>query len=217
MTAGLRLLDTGLADAHCNVAMSAALLAAHAEGRIPDTLRFHRYRSCLLAGASERIDESGSGIVRRITGGGTVAMTPAILAWDLVVDRHPRREDAGRALARALGSFGVEAIFLPPGDVVASGRKIAGIAGAFEGTSRLHQGAVLVAGASANLHGRFCRPVRPVATLAELAPVPPSITEVADAIAVAFSAELGLPLRREAFDGLHAPLADMAPLAEAVP
>jgi lipoate-protein ligase A len=74
MSGSLRLLDTGLEDARWNVAVTAALLELHAEGRVPDTLRFHRYRRCLLVGASQSVDGApgagGAQVVRRVTGGG---------------------------------------------------------------------------------------------------------------------------------------------------
>lgn len=220
MTGFLRLLDTGLGDARWNVAVTAALLELHAEGRIPDTLRFHRYRRCLLAGASEPAGQAPHGagpkVVRRVTGGGTVAMTPGILAFDLVVRRGPSRADLGRALGHALARFGVGASFQPPGDVVVAGRKLAGLAGAFDGATRLHQGALLVDCDPAELVGRFCLPVRPVVTLAELAAPAPTMSEVAAAIAAAFSAAIALPLRRQALGRLERTRADDLALEEAL-
>jgi lipoate-protein ligase A len=144
-------------------------------------------------------------------------MTPGVLAWDLVVGRAPRREQVGRTLAQALARFGVAAAFEPPGDIVTAGRKLAGIAGAFEGSTRLHQGGLLVAGDAAELAGRFCLPVRPVVALAELASPAPAMSEVAEVIAAAFSAAFGLPLRREALGRLELERAGDAALADAVP
>lgn len=216
----LRVLDTGMADAEWNVSMSAALLELHAEGRIPDTLRLHRYRRCLLAGVShqeDHADDARPGVIRRMSGGGTVAMTPGILAWDLVAGRRPRPECVGRALARAFGRFGARVTFCPPGDIVAGTRKLAGIAGAYEGSSRLHQGCVLVDCDPAELAGRFCLPPRPVVTLAELAGKAPAMSEVGEAVAVACSDALGLPLRRGAPGRLELERAGTLALAEAEP
>jgi lipoate-protein ligase A len=213
VTDGLRVIDTGVADARWNVAVTAALLELHAEGRIPDTLRLHRYRRCVLVGASQPVDDAlgaaGAEIVRRVTGGGAVAMTPGVLAWDLVVGRELRRERLCRALTDVLGRFGVAAAFRPPGDIVADSHKLAGLAGAFEGPTRLHQGCLLVDCDPTELAGRFCWPTLPVATLAELVEPVPSLPEVAEAIAAAFAAAIGLPLRREALRRLELERAGM--------
>ncbi len=221
MSGVLRLLDTGLASARWNVAVTAALLEQHAEGRIPDTLRFHRYRRCLLVGASQQVDEApGVGrmdVVQRVTGGGTVAMTPGVLAWDLVAGREPRREQVGRTLAQALAHFGVAASFEPPGDIVATGRKLAGIAGAFEGSTRLHQGGLLVDCDPSELAGRFCLPLRPVVTMAELASLAPAMSEVAEVVASAFAAASGLPLQRGELGRLELERIDELTLASALP
>lgn len=200
MSGFLRVFDTGLGEARWNVGITAALLELRAEGRIPDTLRFHRYRRCLLVGASQPVEalrhDAGLEVVRRVTGGGTVAMGPGILAWDLVVRCGPRRDLVGTTLAQALGRFGVEATFRPPGDVVVADCKLAGLAGAFEGRTCLHQGALLVDCDPAELAERFCLPVQPVVTLAGLTRPTPTFGAIADAIAAAFSAAFDLPLRR---------------------
>jgi len=50
---GLRILDTGLAPARWNVAMTAALAELHIRDAIGDTVRFHRYLACVLVGAGQ--------------------------------------------------------------------------------------------------------------------------------------------------------------------
>ena len=50
MTGTLRLVDTGTASARWNIAATAALAELHAEGRIPHTLRLHRYPVSALLG-----------------------------------------------------------------------------------------------------------------------------------------------------------------------
>ena len=49
MTSTLRILDTGLAPARWNVAMTAALVRAALRWRGADTMRFHRYPACVLS------------------------------------------------------------------------------------------------------------------------------------------------------------------------
>src|SRR5262245_7776646 len=92
----LRILDTGLNPARWNIAMTAALAAAHGQGTVSDTVRFHRYQRCVLLGCSQdaasAVDvahcrRNGIDIARRVTGGGAVFMSPSMLAWDVAVDR----------------------------------------------------------------------------------------------------------------------------------
>ena len=86
----LRILDTGLKDARWNIAMTAALAELHAEGRIQDTVRLHRYPPCVLLGRSQTMEcaadldhcrRAGVALARRVTGGGAVFMSPRMLAW----------------------------------------------------------------------------------------------------------------------------------------
>jgi lipoate-protein ligase A len=200
----LRVVDTGLADARSNVAQSAALIEAHGRGEVPDTLRLHRYEACVLIGRSQDADavvdreacrRRGAAIVRRVTGGGAVAMTPGILAWDLVAARRrwATLEEAaavlGAAVAAALGELGFAAEFRAPGEVAVGGRKVAGFAGAFEGTSLLHQGSLIVDADVAEMAELLGLPALPVAALAELGPRPP-MDAVAEAVGAAFGAAL---------------------------
>ena len=208
MTA-LSVLDTGLAGARRNVAVTAALFELHAAGRIGDTLRLHRYRSSVLLGRSQPLDGAldrdacarrGAEIARRVTGGGAVAMTPGALAWDLVTARRPGQPleaiAAGlcRALAGALADHGVQATFRPPGDVVAAGRKLAGTAGVFEGNTILHQGSLLVDADTAEMAELLGQTCLPVATVAELTGAAPA--RLPETVAAALAAALGLaPVR----------------------
>ncbi len=208
MTA-LSVLDTGLAGARRNVAVTAALLELHAAGRIGDTLRLHRYRASVLLGRSQppggafdrdACARRGAEIARRVTGGGAVAMTPGALAWDLVTARRPGQSlDAiaallCRALAGALAGYGVQAAFRPPGDVIAAGRKIAGTAGVFEGGTILHQGSLLIDADTAEMAELLGVPRLPVATLAELTGAVPA--RLSETVAAALAGALGLaPVR----------------------
>jgi lipoate-protein ligase A len=123
-------------------------------------------------------------------------MTPGILAWDLVTPRRPWPSlDAaagalGQALAAALASLGFAAAFRPPGEVALAGRKVAGLAGAFEGPTLLHQGSLLVEADLAELAGLLGRPTLPMTTLAAFGPVPEPHA-IAAALATAFAEALG--------------------------
>jgi lipoate-protein ligase A len=199
----LCVIDTGLNGARWNVAVTAALADLHAAGRIPDTLRLHRYPLSVLLGRNQPLPPAvatacarrGAEVARRVTGGGSVAMSPGVLAWDLVTARRwPSLEGAaaaiGDALAAALTRPGLAASFRPPGDVLVDGRKVAGTAGLFDGPTLLLQGSLLVDADPARMAELLCVPALPVATLAELgAPLAPG------ALAAAFATALGLPMR----------------------
>lgn len=159
MSKVLRVLDTGLAPARRNVAFTSALLAGHAAGTSPDTVRFHRYPACVLLGASqpaaaavdlEYCRRSGIEVARRVTGGGAVFMSPRMLAWELVLGREPGRtveeatERACTLVARALQGLGASASFRPPGDIVLGGRKVSGSAGCAVGHALALQGTILI-------------------------------------------------------------------------
>ena len=156
----IRILDTGLRSGPWNVAMTATLVELHRSLRIPDTLRFHRYPRCVLLGRSqeacrvadvdfcrrERIE-----LVRRVTGGGAVFMSPRMLAWDVVVDRRSWGSglaDLSRVICggivRGLSRLGVPGHFRPPNAIVIGERKVSGSSGYMEGRSAVLQGTLLI-------------------------------------------------------------------------
>jgi lipoate-protein ligase A len=140
--------------------MTAALAHRHSGGEAPDTLRFHRYPRCVLIGNGQRLAAAldlaccrrrGIEIARRVTGGGAVFMSPAMLAWDMVLDR--RRHAGGldgltrqicEAVAAGLARLGAAASFAPPNALTIDGRKISGSSGYVEGRSAVLQGTVLI-------------------------------------------------------------------------
>jgi lipoate-protein ligase A len=160
MSAPIRILDTGLRSPRWNVAMSAALTELHADGGIPDTVRFHRYQPCVLLGrnqdAASAMDPAycaGSGIagVHRVTGGGAVYMSPHMLAWDIVLDRALFGGDLARAaaaicsgVAHGVQRLGADASYRGPNDIAVGGRKISGTSGYALGRSAMLQGTILI-------------------------------------------------------------------------
>jgi lipoate-protein ligase A len=156
----MRILDTGLMPARWNVAMTAALAELHGKGAICDTVRSHRYPACVLLGAGQATEcaadlehclRAGIAIVRRVTGGGAVYMSPAMLAWDVVVDRAacggvldevtPR---VCSGIAAGLSRLGAVVRFRPPNDIVVGGRKVSGTSGYAAGRGAVLQGTVLL-------------------------------------------------------------------------
>ena len=151
MTSPIRILDTGLKSARWNVAMTAALTTRHADGTTPDTIRFHRYRECVLLGRTQRAAEAvdlehcrlrAIEIVHRVTGGGA--------AWDVVIDRRSLTGDLGTAtrricegIAGGLSRLGCVAGFRPANDVEIGGLKVSGSSGYAEGRSLALLGTIL--------------------------------------------------------------------------
>jgi lipoate---protein ligase len=156
----ISVLDTGLQHARWNVAMTAALVARHADGKSGDMIRFHRYLASVLFGRGEDaaavVDlaycrQRQFELARRVTGGGAIFMTPRMLAWDVIVDRHRHAADLSQlterlctAVANGLLRLGVAARYRAPNDIEIGGRKVAGTGGYSEGRSAVLQGVVLI-------------------------------------------------------------------------
>lgn len=200
----LRVIDTGLADAAWNLAVTGALAEFHQSGQIGDTLRLHRYRRSVLLGCHTPASVAnapacarlGAQVVRRISGGGAVAMEPGILAWDLLITRAPSdapEDISARVCTRvadALAEFGVNASFRAPGDIVARAQKIGGTAGFFDGLSMLHQGSLLVMPDVAEMAALLGQQTLPVTTIATATKRTPDMQAVTAAVATAIATGL---------------------------
>jgi len=210
MTSALRILDTGLAPARWNVAMTAALVHRHSDGEAADTLRFHRYPRCVLIGKGQRLSDAvdlaycrrrGIEIARRVTGGGAVFMGPRMLAWDVVLDR--RRFAGGldglarhvcEAVAAGLAQLGTAARFEPPNAVVIDGRKVSGTSGYVEGRSAVLQGTVLIEDDATEMAAALGLPVadlrQRVSCLAAALGMVPSMADVQAALVGSLAGKL---------------------------
>jgi len=210
----VRVLDSGLNSARWNVAMSAALLELHRAGRIPDSVRFHRYPRSVLIGRHQDLEKCAADpmdasleLARRISGGGAVYMRPEILAWDIVINRAAladglagASERFGTAVAWGLSRLGVPAQYCSPNDVIVNGRKVSGSSGSFEGATLMYQGTVLVRFDMAemadalvgkeDLVGRNALRTR-VISLAEALGRLPALDDVRDALIGGFSDAFG--------------------------
>jgi len=217
----VRVLDSGLNSARWNVATSAALLELHRAGRIPDSVRFHRYPRSVLIGRHQDLEKCAADpmdasmdasleLARRISGGGAVYMSPQILAWDIVINRAAladglagASERFGTAVASGLSRLGVSAQYCLPNDVIVNGRKVSGSSGSFEGATLMHQGTVLICFDMAemadalvgkeDMAGRNALRTR-VISLAEALGRMPVLDDVRDALIGAFSDALDRPL-----------------------
>jgi lipoate-protein ligase A len=156
----MRLIDTGVARAERNIAVTTALAELHRAGEIPDTLRLCRYGRSVLVGQGQALTDAvhldecrrrNVEVARRVTGGGAVYMSPGVLVWEVVAGRYrfgatldDITERICSGVAASLTRFGLPARFRPPGDVIVGGRKIGGSSGFADAHTAVSQGTILV-------------------------------------------------------------------------
>ena len=156
-----RVISTGLRGGRANIAFDQALIEARREGKIPDTIRFLRFRPSALIGIHQflsheiKLDYCRANdieTVRRITGGGGLYFDEGQIGWELVFDRATLgltdlAEVTRRiceAAALGLQKLGVPACYRPRNDIEVDGRKISGTGGFFDGNLIFYQGTLLV-------------------------------------------------------------------------
>lgn len=157
----LRILDTGVIEGRLNIALGQAIVEAHGDGQVPDTLRFLRFPPTALVGRHQALGQEidldycrdhGIGVVRRITGGGAIYLDPGQLGWELALHRSTlgggALENVARRICEAaadgISRLGVDARYRPRNDIEVGGRKISGTGGFFDGDTLFYQGTVLV-------------------------------------------------------------------------
>jgi lipoate-protein ligase A len=156
-----RVIETGLRGGRANIAFDKALIEARQQGKIPNTIRFLRFRPSALIGIHQilgheiKVDyckANGIEIVRRITGGGGLYFDEGQIGWELVFDRATlgvtALADATRRICEAaalgLNKLGVPARYRPRNDLEVEGRKISGTGGFFDGNLIFYQGTLLI-------------------------------------------------------------------------
>jgi lipoate-protein ligase A len=156
-----RLIDGGLADGRRQASHDAALVELHAAGRVPDTLRFMRCSPSVILGRHQALGgeidldlcrAEGVGVVRRLTGGGTIYVDERQLGWEIVFgrDRMPGPIDTvARTLCGAVTSglvdaFGIDASYRARHDIAVDGRRLGASVGHFQGDTIVCQGVLWV-------------------------------------------------------------------------
>lgn len=156
-----RVIATGLRGGRANIAFDQALIEARREGKIPDTIRFLRFRPSALIGIHQYLSQEikldycnahGIETVRRITGGGGLYFDEGQIGWELVFDRATlgltELAEVTRRIceAAALGlqKLGLPARYRPRNDIEVEGRKISGTGGFFDGNLIFYQGTLLI-------------------------------------------------------------------------
>jgi len=219
----VRVIDTGLRGGRENVAFDQALIEAHNAGRVPETVRFLRFRPSALVGLHQilghevRLDycaREGIEVGRRITGGGGLYLDEGQIGWELVLERGALGGDLASAAARicaaaaaGLRRLGVAAQFRPRNDIEVHGRKISGTGGIVDGRTLFFQGTLLVDFDAGRMIEALKVPVeklarrelddarRRVVTLREALGRVPPLEEIARALLEGFREHLGLEPR----------------------
>ena len=197
-----RLVDSGPLPAAESAAVDEAILEAHAEGTVPDTLHFYsRSEPTISIGYFQRVSDAvdlaecgrrGVRLVRRRSGGSSIYTDPGQLIYALVVPASVI--GSGEAsfaaicepIARALGRFGAAARHRPVNDIEIGGRKVSGSAQLRRRGSVLQHGTVLietdVEAMDAVLKGGPVRPSERITDLTAVLGAPPGMEEVRTAM-----------------------------------
>jgi len=205
-----------------NIAFDQAMIDAHQQQAITDTIRFLQFPPTALIGRHQVLShelnlahcrQHGIGVVRRITGGGAIYLDEGQLGWVLVFDRSTLgiaslaelSSEICAAAANGLSRLGIDARYRPRNDIEVDGRKISGTGGLFDGDTILFQGTVLVDMnpqhmiaalnvPQAKLNKRALASVSErVVTLRELlGGQAPPLDEIKSALLAGFSARLGI-------------------------
>ena len=216
----IRVIDTGIRGGRENVAFDQALVELHAAGRIPDTVRFLRFRPSALVGRHQILSHEarleycarhGIEVGRRITGGGGLYLDEGQVCWELVLARKGLGADLAAIAARicaaaaaGLRRLGVPAEFRPRNDIEARGRKLSGTGGLVDGRTLFFQGTLLVDFDPARMIEALRVPVEKLArrdlddarkrvtTVKEILGFTPSVSDIQEALLTGFREQLGL-------------------------
>jgi lipoate-protein ligase A len=229
MSDSWRLVDSGLVRPPESAAIDEAILEAHSEDLVGNTLHFYRrsqptvslgyFQKVQEAVNLEECDRRGVALVRRKSGGSSIYTDPGQLIYGFVVgesDIPGEHAEAFRvvcsALARAISSFGVVAAYRPMNDVEVSGRKVSGNAQLRRKGSVLIHGTVLVDTDLGTMdavlrpraveEGNAHKPSDRVTTLASIMTgIPPTMIEMKTAIASELSREFDVAFQGESLTG----------------
>ncbi len=209
-----RLLDTGLASAARNIALSRALLEARDADEIPSTLRFLRFTASVLLGsgqsAHQELDAAwctaqGIAVQRRISGGRTVYAGERELGWELCLHRrevghvgmHSVAKRVTHAAATALAALGIDARYRARDEIEIDGRVVAVTAQAVEGSAVLFQSVVMIDPDAERVRRALRGPesVDSAASLKAALARFPDIALVRRNLAEAFESEFGVEFR----------------------
>ncbi|HIH01836.1 TPA: lipoate--protein ligase family protein [Thermoplasmata archaeon] len=211
-----RLVDSGPLPTAESAAADEAILGAHAEGVVPDTLHFYtRSEPTISIGYFQRVSEAvdldecarrGVRLVRRRSGGSTIFTDSGQMIYAVVMPASAI--GSGEAsfgavcgpIARALGRFGADARHRPVNDIEIGGRKVSGSAQLRSRGSVLQHGTVLIdtdiEAMDAVLKGGSVRPSERITDLAAVLDDPPSMDEVKAAVTDEIARSFGISFEK---------------------
>ncbi|TAK85354.1 MAG: alpha/beta fold hydrolase [Betaproteobacteria bacterium] len=219
----VRVIDTGIRAGTQNVAFDQALIEARNAGRVPETVRFLKFRPSALVGLHQILSHEvrleycrahGIEVGRRITGGGGLYLDGGQIGWELALER--RAMGAGlasiaaricTAAAAGLRRLGVPAEFRPRNDIEVHGRKVSGTGGLVDGETLFFQGTLLIDFDPTRMIEALRVPVeklakrdledarRRVTSLREVLGRVPPLAEIQNALLEGFREHLGLEPR----------------------
>ncbi len=218
-----RLVDSGVVGPPVSAALDEAILEAHSNGAVRDTLHFYtRSSPTVSVGYFQRVGETldldacgrlGVSIVRRGSGGSSIYTDEGQLIYGLVVrsEELPPTPEASfavvcGAIATALSSFGIDARHRPVNDIEVGGRKVSGSAQLRRRGSVLQHGTVIVdtdltAMDSVLRHADGPKPSERVTTLAALLGHAPDMDEVKARVRGAISDAFGVRMDKDVLTG----------------
>lgn len=225
MAKAFRVIDTGIRDGRAQIAFDQAMIDAHKDGDIPDTIRFLRFPPTALIGRHQALSQeikldycaaNNIRTVRRITGGGALYFDEGQLGWELVFHRDTLgisslgdlAREICEAAAAGISKLGVEAKYRPRNDIEVDGRKISGTGGFFDGSTLFYQGTLLVDMNPADMMAALNVPqaklakrnldsaAQRVVTLKELLGEVPDMDTIQNALLDGFAERLGLEFER---------------------
>ncbi|MFN3868768.1 MAG: biotin/lipoate A/B protein ligase family protein [Hyphomicrobiaceae bacterium] len=218
----VRVIETRTRGGRANIAFDDAMIALHARGAIPDTIRFLDFTPTALVGRHQSVSREididhchrhGIEIARRITGGGAIYFDEGQLGWELVVSRRrlalPSLADYTLRICSGVAAglskaFGIDSRFRPRNDIEVGGRKLCGTGGFFDGETLFYQGTLLIDVDPARVMAalkvprtklekrQLDRPEQRIVTLKALLGDVPPRDEIRAAIVAGLAAELGL-------------------------
>lgn len=143
------------------VSLDETLLECKSQGISPNTIRFYHFNPpAVICGYNQAIEDevnlsrvydSGFDLTRRITGGGTLFVTPdqigiACLVNKNLVPGNPSKAILwfSEAIIDSLNRLGINAVFRPKNDIVVDSRKLVGTGQAVRGKGVLFHAIILI-------------------------------------------------------------------------
>jgi len=205
-----RLILTGPADGHVNMAIDEATLVLVGEERVPPSLRIYQWNPpCCTVGYLQNVSNLASALhdrklmcVRRLSGGeaclhgGDLSYTVAISLLDTLIPNSVMSsyERLSAGVIEGLRLLGVDSRYAPPADVQVNGCVVATAAQARRQGVLLHQGTIALG--QCGVEAIPVLPFRALTPLSELVGEEIDMDIATEALSMGFRRALGVDLGR---------------------